>query len=852
VRVLFLAPYVPFPVLHGGRNRTLGFVKSLTRFAEVRVLAAGDPRADEAAESRERLGALGVPLEVFAPTGPGPAEADAEDVARPPDALSHFRCPQMREALPRILAEFQPDAVQLEELVMAQYADALPAPRLIDRQKIEWAYLDEIARREAEPAAAAHRREAARFLRYEAEAAGAIDRTIVIGGEDKRLLARFHPPEAIDVVPIAVDDAIARSAGRTAAVRHVLLYGSVDYAPNIEANDLYFREVWPLLARARPDLRTLLVGSGTPPSSLPRDDPRVEARGFVPDIATVLQGPGVLVVPLRVGGGARTKILEAMAAGMPVVSTEIGVENLGLEAGRHYLRAETPAAMAEAVVRLAADPGLYETVGRAAAAEIDGRFRLDVLARDLESIYRRVVPGSAPRRGVPAARTKRALLVGVRPLPDEPEAVGLSFPGHRTAQLGAALEEAGCAVTRVLLDEDEASPTPPAGRHERTHVLAPEAFRGGRELQRIHDDLRPDVVVSAGGYHPARVVARLASDRPRYVDLAGDLAAEAQVRAAHAGDGVVADYLSVLREALVAGDRFAVVGPSQRLVVLGQLGLAGRLSGTRVGEEPVDVVLLAAEGPPMPPPLPGSGFRLLWAGGYNTWMDVETLFHGVETAIARNPDIAFVSTGGPIAGHHEGGHAAFWSLVRASPFAARFSDRGRLPRKGALAVLAESHAVVSVSRACLEAEVGSRQRVVEALAWGRPVVATGLGDLAAVVAEAEAGIVVAPGDADALAAAVLALAGDAGRRDACAARARRLWEARFTVRATTAALRAWVHDPRPWPRSILDDGGRGQLLADRLRLQGELDAIRGSLTFRALRVFDRLLGRGGSSRASRS
>src|SRR4030095_1964185 len=77
VRILFLAPYVPFPILHGGRNRTWGLIRCLARFATVRVLAAGDPRAAEAAESVERLRALGIALEVFSPTGPGPAEADA-------------------------------------------------------------------------------------------------------------------------------------------------------------------------------------------------------------------------------------------------------------------------------------------------------------------------------------------------------------------------------------------------------------------------------------------------------------------------------------------------------------------------------------------------------------------------------------------------------------------------------------------------------------------------------------------------------------------------------------------------------------------------------------------------------
>jgi glycosyltransferase involved in cell wall biosynthesis len=844
VRVLFLAPYVPFPVVHGGRNRTLGLLRCLVRFAEVRVLAAGDPAAAEARESRERLAALGVSLEVFQPTGPGPEEADAYDLLRPPDALSHFRCPTLREALPRVIREFPPDVVQLEELVMAQYADALPAPRIVDRQKVEWAYHEAVAVGDDE-AAAALRREAARFRRFEERVAGQFARVIVIGAEDKRILEPLYSPEAIDVVPIGVDDAIRRPEARTSEVRHVLLYGTLDYAPNVEANGIYFRDVWPAISTAVPELRTVVVGSGPAPASLRNAGPRVDLRGYVPDIAEVLQGPGVLVVPLRVGGGARTKILEALAAGMPVVSTAIGVENLGLEPGRHYLQAETTAETVAAVLRLVRDPGLAASLGRAGAAHVDGAFRHDVLGRQIESIYARVAPAAAPPRRATPRGTGRALLVGVRPLPEEMDARGLTFPGHRTAQFRAALRASGIEVVSALLDEDASSPSALAEVDGPVHVLAPEAFRAGRELQRLHDEARPDLVVSAGGYHPARVVAQLTTDRPRYIDLAGDLAAEGQVRAAHAGDGVLADYLSVLRRALMVGDRFSVVGPSQRLLVLGQLGLMGRLTAASVGESPVDVTPLAVRGPGSASALPEGGLRVLWNGGYNTWMDVPTLFTGVEKAMGRHPGLAFVSTGGPIAGHSEDSYRQFWSLARASAFAGRFEDRGRVSRRLALETLDGCHVVLSISRPCLEAEVGSRQRVVEGLAHGRPAVMTRLGDLAAAIEEAGAGLPVPPGDADALAEALGRLASESGRLPASADRARRLWEERFTEHAATAGLRSWATSPRRWPESVADDEGLARLAADRLRLQGELDHIRGSVTFRALRLFDRLIGRSG-------
>jgi glycosyltransferase involved in cell wall biosynthesis len=843
MRVLFLAPYVPFPITHGGRNRVAGLLLCLSRFAEVRVLAAGDPRAADAGESRERLAALGVSLDVFGPEGPGPAEADGADVGRPPDALAHFRCPGLREALPRVLAAFPPDLVHCEELVMAQYADALPAPRVLSRQKVEWAFHRALAAAGGSDAQA-HRREAERFLGFERRVAGRFARVLTVAQGDADLLASIHAKDRITVLPLGVDDAIRRPPDRTADVRHVVLYGTLDYAPNVEANDFYFREVWPLLADRLPHLRTLVVGSGTPPASLPRGDPRVELRGYVPDVAAVLAGAGVLVVPLRVGGGARTKILEALAAGMPVVSTAVGVEDLGLEDGRHYLRAEGAGDMAAAVARLASDPGLAGTLGRAGAAHVDGRFRWDVIGRALASIDTALVAGSSLPRASPSPR--RVLLVGVRPLPGETEPRGLSFPGHRTDQLAAAVQGAGLRLETVLLDEEPGMPLAPGHGAGTAHALAAETFRAGVELQRIHDAVRPDAVVSAGGYHAARVVSQLATGSPRYLDLAGDLAAEGQLRAAQAGDGVLHDYLSVLVRALLSGDRFSVVGPSQRLVVLGQLGLLGRLTAAQAGDDLVDVLPLSARGPQDAPALPPAPrLRVLWSGGYNAWMDVPTVFAGIEQAMARSDGIELVATGGPIPGHDEDSHRRFWTLVRGSAFSGRFHDRGRLARSAALEVLDGAHVVLAISAPSLEAETGSRQRLVEALAHGRPVVATRLGDLAGDVEAADAGLTIPPGDAPALAEALVRLAADRPWLEAAARRARRLWETRFTPEEASAPLRAWLENPRQAPSARGPEHAFADLAADRLRLQAQLDAIRASRTFRTLRLLDRLLGRGG-------
>lgn len=832
MRVLFLSPYAPWPVRHGGHNRAWSLLRALSGFATVHVLAVGDPEEPRSSASLEALRGLGVTLEVHQPTGPGAEESDPADVARLPDAVSHFRSPGLAAALDDQVRTTPPDVVFAEELVMAQYAGAVPAPLILDRQKVEWSYLEALAAVSEEGDAL--RAEAVRLRRWEESLSGRFAAVLATGRGDALLLEPLHGRNRVHVVPIGVDDPFTRPRDRTTAVEHVLLYGALDYPPNALANAAYFSEVWPRLRDAVPSLRTVVVGSGAAPFSLPPDDPRVEIHGYVEHVAAVLQGPGALLVPLRVGGGSRTKVLEALACGMPVVSTEVGMENLGLDPGRHYLRADTPRDMVEAVLRLARDPQLASSLGQEGARRIDEAFRQDSVARVVEPVCRRLAgAGRTGKRG--AAR--RALLVGVHPLPGDEGARGLGFPGHRTAQFRDALRDAGCVVETVLLDEEGGG----AGAGG-VHVLRPDDFRAGRELQRLHDGFGPEVVVAAGGYHAARVVSGLASGAARWIDLPGDLAAEGQLRAAASGDeGLLADYLAVLDRALAAGDRFSAVGPSQRLALLGQLGARGRLTAGTAGRDPVSVVPVASEGPAEVPAFPPGPLRVVSCGGYNTWLDPDTLFAGLEEAMARCEGIVFVSTGAAVFDGAASPHRVFWDRVRGSRFAARFEDRGRLPRADALAVLAGSHVALAIARPSLEAELGSRQRAVEAMAYGRPVVITALGDLAQAIGKAEAGLAVPPGDAGALASALLRLAADRGALAVHARNARAWWESSATPRVATAPLREWVAAPSRWPAPA---AAAARDREDRLlRLQTELDHIRGSLTFRGLRLLDRLLGR---------
>ena len=829
MKVVFLAPYLPLPVRHGGQRRTLQLLQAITRFAEVELLAIGG--AQQAEEARRELDELGVPVEVFAAAGPQPA-SPADDVAREPDAMGHFRSAAMAAALDAKLRDDPGCVVHFEELVMAQYLGPWPNPTVIDRQKVEWAYHESLASLGG-PGSLSSFREAERFKLYERRLATRFDATLVTGPDDARRVAELSLAERVHVAPITVASELACPKGRSRAVEFVLLYGRLDYRPNADAHRRYFEGIWPVLRDELPDLRTVVVGAGDD-RALPRDDPRVEVRGFVPDVGAVLTSPGVLVAPLAVGGGVRTKFLEALACGMPVVSTAAGAENLGLEAGRHFLRAQEPAEFVDAVKRLHAEPGLVEGLGQAGARYVDDSARETHLVRAMKSVY--VATGKAVPPKSRRPRKRPALLIGVGPLPDDLDATALSFPGHRTAQLWRGLEDAGYEVTAVLRDEEPERTPGGLAATRSCHLLDPPSFDAGHAIERVRAGAEPLVVVAAGGYHAARAVGLCSSSVPCWIDLAGDLAAEGALRARF-GDGAgSAQHRAVLHRALRAGDHFSVVGPSQRLALLGQLALLGRLR-VDPNDALVSVVPLScADGAPVSSPR-ADPFTVLLVGGFNAWMDEHTLFEGLSCALDASREIRVVSIGGPVPGQSAQPHQIFWRRVATSKHASRFDDRGRVSTAESRQALVAASVVLAISRHSLEAELGSRQRVVEALCFGRPVVMTRLGDLAAAVEGAAAGITVPAADPGALGAALLKLRDD-GRLGTASRNARELFERTHAADVASQAFVEWLKDPDRRP------GDGAGVIDDRLvELERELVEIRSSWTFRALRLLDRLLGR---------
>lgn len=334
----------------------------------------------------------------------------------------------------------------------------------------------------------------------------------------------------------------------------------------------------------------------------------------------------------------------------------------------------------------------------------------------------------------------RVLLAGC---PGGSEHSGEGACAARTSRFLAALEGAGHEVSAV-------SGAGPAGVSKLRNLLA-----GGRF----------DSVTAISPY-PAEAAALAGSGCPLWIDINGSHTSEVVC----ASDDPVtrrmhAVRISSLESALLAaGDAFSTPTSRQRLAVLGELLISGRIGAAALAAPPVHAIPHCAMPRTAGIPrrqAPAGCFPVVSTGSFNTWFDHETLFRALEGAMKEDGRISFTATGGPTP-HSGGGWAEFSALAASSPMRDRFRLAGWLPGPELAEVLEAASAAVYADLPGLETELGARTRTLDWIARGIPVVCTSGSEVAAEVESHGLGLVVPQRDPVAMAGAILRLASDPG------------------------------------------------------------------------------------------
>jgi polysaccharide biosynthesis protein PslH len=308
--------------------------------------------------------------------------------------------PEMQQALDRVLRARRFDIVNLEFTFLGN-SDLRQAPAgerpprvVVDSHNIDY----DIARQYARAGGNLVRRFYSevnwrKLRREELATYGAADGVYLCSVADEQRLHDQIPAARTMVIPNAADVNFYQPRPEDPAPdgNTVVFFGLLSYVPNIDGVSYFVESIWPRIADANPHARLKVIGGSPPPSLRAFAGPRIEFTGFVPDLRPHLAEAAAVVVPLRFGGGTRLKIVEAMAMGKAMVSTTLGAEGIEAVPGRDILIEDQPAAFADAVNRLLADPAEATRIGRSARQLAVARYSWSGAARALEGFYREIL-----------------------------------------------------------------------------------------------------------------------------------------------------------------------------------------------------------------------------------------------------------------------------------------------------------------------------------------------------------------------------------------------------------------------------------------------------------------------------
>lgn len=379
MKLLWIKTDFLHPTTRGGQIRTLEMVKRLHRRHHLDYLAFDDPEQPEGPRRAPEYSAAhyAVPHHVPGKRSLAFVGQLVQGLVDPlPVAVLRYRSEQMRRRVEELSRRERYDAIVCDFLFPAPNCPDLSACVLF-QHNVE----AQIWRRHTEHApTVAHRlyfaSQARRMAAYEGEVCRGVRQVIAVSEGDARAMEKDYGLAKVGDVPTGVDVDFFAPPPQAPHKADLVFLGSMDWMPNIDGSVWFCQEILPRIRARRPECTVALVGRkpSAAVSALAEKDPRVIVTGTVDDVRPWLHGSPVSIVPLRIGGGTRLKIYEAMAAGVAVVSTTVGAEGLDVTDGETIRLADTPDAFAEACLQLLADDDGRARMARAGRELVADRY----------------------------------------------------------------------------------------------------------------------------------------------------------------------------------------------------------------------------------------------------------------------------------------------------------------------------------------------------------------------------------------------------------------------------------------------------------------------------------------------
>ncbi len=412
ISILFVFPTVPYPATDGGKIRVLNLVSRLCRIHEVTLLTFITSPADE--QGAGYLRQLGV--EVVGVRAPDDGRWHrASGFLRTlsqvlfhgkPFTVGKYYSVEMLEALAELLVSRKFDIVHFEMLHVGQFLPDLgkktqksvihnisPYATVLGEQNIDSSVWHRLVKAEPNPLRkliffSQYRR----FADYESRICYLFNMCLCVSMQDQAKLASLCPGIKIEVIPNGVDlDYFQQDATEEDEISLVFT-GSMDWYPNEDAVLYFCDHIFPLIKAQLPTVKFHIVGSKPTERVLKLQKMQgIFVTGSVEDIRPYIANAAVYVVPLRIGGGTRLKILQALAMRKAVVSTSVGCEGLDLQPDKHLLISDEPQRFAAGAVRLMKDSSMRRRLGDNGRKLVQERYDWNVIVRKLDLAYMRSI-----------------------------------------------------------------------------------------------------------------------------------------------------------------------------------------------------------------------------------------------------------------------------------------------------------------------------------------------------------------------------------------------------------------------------------------------------------------------------
>lgn len=393
MQILFISRWFPYPPDNGSRIRVFNLIKALSRCHEITLLSLtqGVVTDERLAEMKTYCTAVHtVPCREFSPNR---LKALLGFFSPRPRSVVDTYSQEMEALVRRVGRKKAFDVVVASEQGSAAYALLLNrTPRVFEDVELAVIY-EQFAHRGSLALKARYGLTWWKLSRFVARLLREFQGCTVVSERERDLITKIGPGCAtLAVVPNGVDLKANSSDFGSPDLDTLIYTGALTYGANFDAMRFFLRDVFPLVKSQRPNVKLRITGGydGVPVERLPLGND-VELTGYLDDIRPAVAQSWISVVPLRIGGGTRLKILEAMALGTPVVSTSKGAEGLAVTAGEHLLIADEAVDFADTVLHLLSDPSLRAALASNGRRLVEDRYTWKASAEKLERLLTQVV-----------------------------------------------------------------------------------------------------------------------------------------------------------------------------------------------------------------------------------------------------------------------------------------------------------------------------------------------------------------------------------------------------------------------------------------------------------------------------